>query len=149
VTRYLIDSNALQEMHARGHANVRAWRATVDDHLLHLSVVTFHEATVGLERERKRREAGSRDASDVIAKIAALEALAAEFDGRIFDIDRKVGEEWGRMLAASGKHDRDTALAATARVHDLVLVTRNIKHIEGRDVLVLDPFVRKPVIVRV
>jgi len=136
-------------MHPGGHANVRAGQASVDDHLLHLSVVTFHEATLGMERERKRRDADGRDASDVLAKMAALEVLAAEFDGRIFNIDRKVGNEWARMLAASGKNHRDIALAATARVHDLVPVTRNIKHMKGRDVLVLDPFVRKPVIVRV
>jgi predicted nucleic acid-binding protein len=53
------------------------------------------------------------------------------------------------MLAAAGKHDRDTALAATARVHDLVLVTRNVKHMIGRDVRVLDPFVNTPMIKRV
>lgn len=149
MTLYLIDGNALQEMHPGGHPNVRAWRATVDDHLLRLSVVTFHESTVALERERLRRQAASKDASDVLAKIATLKAVATEFADRIIDINLQVSEEWARLLAVSGKNDRDAALAATARIHDLVLVTRNIKHMVGRDVLVLDPFVNTPVIKRV
>lgn len=149
MTLYLIDANVLQEMHPGGHAKVRAWQASVDDNLLRLSVVTFHEARLGLERERMRRESVSKDASDVLAKLAGLELMAAEFANRTIDIDRRVAEEWAVMLAAAGKHDRDTALAATARVHDLVLVTRNVKHMIGRDVRVLDPFVNKPVIRRV
>jgi len=41
VTLYLLDANVLQEMHPRGHVNVRAWLAGVDDDQLRLSVVTI------------------------------------------------------------------------------------------------------------
>jgi predicted nucleic acid-binding protein len=44
------------------------------------------------------------------------------------------------MLAASDKHVDDTGLAATARVHGLIVVTRNIKDFDGRGVPLLDPF---------
>ncbi|HEX8514054.1 MAG TPA: PIN domain-containing protein [Allosphingosinicella sp.] len=145
--RYLLDGNVIQEMHPGGHPKVHAWLATVNDHQLHYSVVTFHESRLGLERERLRRK--DKDASDVEAKLIALDALIEELADRTFDIDSKISSEWARMLAVSGKNDRDTALAATARVHDLVLVTRNIKHVVGRDISVLDPFVNKPEIKRV
>jgi len=55
-------------------------------------------------------------------------------------VDRDVAAEWARLL---GEHDRnrdDTALAATARVRGLVVVTRNVRHFRGRSVRVLDPF---------
>lgn len=147
MTLYLLDANVVQEMRPGGNANVHAWLASVDDHRLRLSVVTFEESRKGLEREKLRRK--GKDASDVLAKLADLEALAEAFEGRILDVDLKVANEWGRLLGVAGKNDRDTALAATARVHDLVLVTRNVKDVAGRDVLVLDPFVKKPQIKRV
>lgn len=149
MTLYLLDANVVQEMHANGHAQVRAWLASVNDHQLRLSAVMFLESRKGLERERLRREKAGKDASDVLAKMAALDTLADEFADRIVPVDDAVAQEWGRMLGVSEKHDRDTAYAATARVHDLVLVTRNVKHVEGRDLQVLDPFVKKPEIKRV
>ncbi len=144
MTRYLLDSNVIQEMHSKGNALVRAWLATIDDDKLRLSVVTFQEARLGLDRERLRREKAGKDARDVLAKLAALDALAATFEDRIIPVNLAVADEWGRLLAVSGKNDRDTAFAATARVHDLVLVTRNVKHVTGRDVRVLDPFSKIP-----
>lgn len=149
MTLYLLDANVVQEMHVKGNAQVRAWFAGVDDHRLRLSAVMFLEARKGLERERLRRDKAGKDASDVLAKMAALDTLADDFSDRIVSVDDAVAQEWGRMLAVSEKHDRDTAYAATARVHDFVLVTRNIKHVVGRDVRVLDPFARTPEIKRV
>ena len=149
MTLYLVDANVLQEMHPQGHANVRAWHAGVDDHQLRISVITIHESRVGLERERLRREAKSKNTDEITAKFAVLDALADTYAGRIIEIDRAVAEEWAHLLAAKGKNDRDMALAATARIYDLVLVTRNTKDFVGRDVTVLDPFANKPVAKRV
>jgi len=61
-------------------------------------------------------------------------------------IDSAVTAEWARLLGAKDKNQRDRALAATARVHGLVLVTRNIDHVRGCEVRVLDPFKANPVI---
>lgn len=146
MTLYLLDANVVQEMHPKGNAQVRVWLASVSDHQLRLSAVMFLESRKGLDRERFRREKAGKDASDVLAKIAALAALADEFADRIVPVDRDVADEWGRLLAISEKHDRDTAYAATARVNDLVLVTRNVKHVVGRDVRVLDPFAKEPAV---
>lgn len=48
------------------------------------------------------------------------------------------------MLAESEKHIDDTGLAATARVHNLVLVTRNLDHFSGRGASTLDPYKALP-----
>lgn len=62
---------------------------------------------------------------------------------RIIPIDREIAAEWGRLVGAKAKHNDDMALAATARVRKLILVTRNIADFQGRNVEVLDPF-KKP-----
>lgn len=54
----------------------------------------------------------------------------------------------GELLAHSEKHVDDTGLAATAKVHGLVLLTRNMKHVAGRGVTALDPFKSKPKIAK-
>jgi toxin FitB len=48
------------------------------------------------------------------------------------------------MLAAHERHIDDTALATTVRVHGLVLVTRNVRHVLGRGVSLLNPYKRPP-----
>lgn len=149
MTRYLLDGNVVREMHPKGNAQVRAWLASVDDHQLRLSAIMFLESSKGLERERLRREKKGEDMNVVHTRKAALDALSMEFEDRIITVDEEVAQEWGRLLAQSEKHDRDTGFAASARVHGLVLVTRNIKHVIGRDVRVLDPFAKKPVITTV
>jgi len=55
-------------------------------------------------------------------------------------VDEKVAARWGTLLGQSEKHVADTGLAATAYVHSLVLVTRNVSHVIDRGVDILDPF---------
>lgn len=57
--------------------------------------------------------------------------------------------ELARLVGQKDKHRDDMALAATARVRGLVLVTRNVADFKGRDVRILDPFQAKPEIVLV
>lgn len=147
MTLYLIDLNVLQEMGPNGNVHVRAWLATVDDDALRLSAITFLEKREGLEREQKRRVAKHRDASDVEAALADIAAMEELYAGRIIPIGIHEVAEWARLMGAKGKNSRDTALAATARVHDLVVVTRNVADFKGRTVRVLNPFVAKPRIV--
>ncbi|GGG42359.1 hypothetical protein GCM10010964_32290 [Caldovatus sediminis] len=58
----------------------------------------------------------------------------------MLDVDTAVAEAWGRMSALRSVPVVDALLAATARVHDLVLVTRNTTDVEGLGVRVLNPF---------
>lgn len=87
----------------------------------------------GIARLRPRKP-------DVAAAIQ--ERIAQSFDafaGRILPVSREIAALWGELLGESEKHVEDTGLAATARAHGLVLVTRNAAHAAGRGVLVLDP----------
>ena len=53
---------------------------------------------------------------------------------------RAVAAAWGEALGESEKHVDDAGLAATARMHGLIVVTRNVKDFDGRGVKVIDPF---------
>ena len=83
-------------------------------------------------------------AATLLNAIASLEKAYAD---RIMPVDAVVVEEWTRMFGAKNKDRWDLALAATARVHGLILVTRNIKDFEGRGVRLLNPFQDPPLLV--
>jgi len=140
VTFYLLDENVLREMRTGGDARVRAWLATVNDTELRISALTFFEKRRGWSRMLKD-PARAEAARSGLAKIDALEEA---YEGRIVPIDAGVAAEWAALLGAKDKHQRDMALAATARVHGMVVVTRNVKDFVGRQVLVLDPFNNEP-----
>ncbi len=81
--------------------------------------------------------------------LALIDALELAYGPRVMAIDGKVAAEWARLLGAKDKNQLDRALAATARVHGLVLVTRNVADVAGCDVDVLDPFKAPVRIIRV
>ncbi|RXT28685.1 twitching motility protein PilT [Rhizobium leguminosarum] len=138
MTGYLLDENVLREFSPRGNANVRKWIAGVDDAELRLSVATLFEKRRGAEMLKRR---DPERAAAIIRGIANLEKAFAD---RILPVDATVVEEWTRLLGAKNKDRWDLALAATARVHRLVLVTRNIKDFEGRGARLLNPFTDPP-----
>ena len=134
MTLYLLDENVLRELHSRGNVNVRRWIARVDDTDLRLSAATFFEKRRGAQALKRR------DPDRSAKLLSAIDALEKAFADRILPIDSPVVAEWTRLLGEKGKDRWDLALAATARVHDLVLVTRNLKDFADRGVRLLDPF---------
>ena len=133
---WLVDTNVISEVRkgTRCHPAVAAWWADVADRDLFLSALTLGEIRKGVEGVRPRDP----------AKAAALEGWLAEvaeaFGPRVLGVDAAVAEAWGRMSAIRSIPVVDALLAATARVHDLVLVTRNAADVEGLGVQVLNPF---------
>jgi predicted nucleic acid-binding protein len=142
--KYLLDANVLREIRARGHKNVRAWLATVNDNELCLSVLTIKECQEGITRARAKKLTDRANEAQ-----AHLDNLIAAYREHIIPIDKEIAEEWGRLVGTKNQHNDDMALAATARVRKLVLVTRNVKDFRGRGVQVLDPFKANPKIVTV
>lgn len=139
MTSYLLDENVIRELGPRGNANVRKWIATVDDFDLRLSVATLFEKRRGAEMLKRR------DPDRAATLLSAIAALEKAYSDRIIAVDEAVVEEWTRLLGGKNKDRWDLALAATARVHGLVLVTRNIKDFAGRGVRLLNPFHDPPV----
>jgi predicted nucleic acid-binding protein len=133
--KYLLDTNVLRELGKTvPHKNVAAWLKGIDDADRVISALSVREIVKGVAKLRTTKP------ETAAVLDAAVSAIFDAFDGRILPIDRPVASAWGEMLAASDKHVDDTGLAATARVHGLIVVTRNIKDFDGRGVPLLDPF---------
>lgn len=137
--KYLLDTNVFREIgKQQPHVNVRAWLATVDDADLAVSVLTVREVTKGII---KLRVSKPEVATAIETRVAAI---FAAFEGRILPVDRAVAAAWGQMLAEHERYIDDTALAATASVRGLVLATRNVRHVLGRGVVLIDPYKQPP-----
>jgi predicted nucleic acid-binding protein len=133
--KFLIDTNVFREIgKSEPNRNVVAWLRSVDDVDLAISALTVREVSKGVAKLRD----GKPEVADRLEQRVA-EVFTA-FGERILPVSREVAELWGQLLAESDKHVDDTGLAATARVHGLVLVTRNLRHVASRGVRTLDPF---------
>ena len=140
---WLLDANVIREFRPGGHVNVAAWRTGVPDTELFVSAMTIWEMRRGFEALR------ARDPARSARGLTALDALATDFADRIVPVDAAVAAEWARLLGEKDKDRTDVALAATARVLNLVLVTCNLRDFRGRGVHVLDPFKARLTIVEV
>ena len=141
--KYLLDTNIFREVGKNApHQHVGAWLDRVDEVDLAVSALTAREVQKGIARLRMRKP-------EVAALIAArVESALSALGDRLLPVTRDIAELWGELLAASEKHIDDTGLAATARVHGLVLVTRNLDHVAGRGADTLDPYQAAPKINR-
>lgn len=133
---YLLDTNVVSELRKGERANerVRAWFETVDDQALWLSVLVIGEIRRGIERLR-RRDAATADRLELwLAQLSELH------HDRILPVTRPIAEVWGRLNVPDPLPVVDGLLAATALVHGLTLVTRNVRDVARTPVPLLDPF---------
>ena len=132
----LLDTNVVSELRkgARAEVHVRAWFAEVDDEDVYLSVLVIGELRRGIERVR------TRDTRQATSLERWLQRLTREHADRILPIDRRVAEQWGRLSAQRNGSPVDVLMAATALVHELVLVTRNTRDVAWTGVACLNPF---------
>jgi predicted nucleic acid-binding protein len=133
--KYLLDTNVFRELgKTEPHKNVSAWLKTVDDADLAISALTVREIAKGVAKLKKTKPEAAA------ALEVRVRAIFDAFEGRILSVDRAIAAAWGEALAESEKHIDDTGLAATALVHSLTVVTRNIADFSGRGVRLIDPF---------
>jgi len=146
VTRYLVDTNVISATApttAVTRAEIIAWMDS-HAHELFLSAVTIAEIADGVAKAK--REGAKRKASDLSAwlrtvlhlygdRVLPFDAATAEIAGALADLARSRGHSPGFA---------DIAIAATARRHDLTILSRNERHFAPMDVAVIDPFTRLP-----
>lgn len=132
---WLLDTNVVSELRKgpRGDAGVVRWASGRQDEAW-LSVLTVGEIRRGIELLRRRDEAAARHLDVWLA------GLLGAFESRILPVDARVAEMWGRLNVPDPVPTVDGLLAATALVHDLTFVTRNVKDIAGTGVRLLNPF---------
>lgn len=131
---YLLDINVVAELRRpRPHGAVVAWLQSVSDSELRLSAVTLGEIQAGIELTRDQDAAKA----DEIERWADL--LAASYN--VLPMDAETFRIWARLMhRRSDPRYEDAMIAATARQHHLVVVTRNVADFSHFDVDLLDPF---------
>jgi predicted nucleic acid-binding protein len=133
---YLLDTNVVSELRkASPNANVVGWRRGHAAADVYLSVLVIGEIRQGIERVR------ARDRARAEALERWLAGLTGAYRERILPVTAEIAEEWGRLNVPPGPPPVvDGLLAATAKVHGLTLVTRNIADVVRTGVAVVNPF---------
>ena len=132
---YLLDTNVVSELRKpKPHGAVLQWIQEASDVDLHISAVTIGEIQAGIELTRDQDEAKALELEQW------LEMVAGTFN--VISMDAQAFRVWARLMhKASNTLYEDAMIAATAKVHKLTVVTRNVSDFKHFGVTVLNPFV--------
>jgi len=134
---YLLDTNVVSELRKaqKSHPSVRTWAHTMPAAGLYLSVISILELEIGvLLVERRDRKQGR------ILRFWMDGHVLPTFAGRILAIDTAVAQRCAALHVPDPRSDRDALIAATALVHGMTVVTRNVSHFQPMGVAVFNPW---------
>lgn len=131
---YLLDTNVVSELRRpKPHGAVLAWLKSVDDSDLYISAVTLGEIQAGIESTRAQDEAKAAQIEGWLDQVAQTYSVLP-MDGAAYRM-------WARLMhRKSDTLYEDALIAATARVHHLTVVTRNVADFAAFGVKLLNPF---------
>ncbi|WP_295452717.1 type II toxin-antitoxin system VapC family toxin [uncultured Thiodictyon sp.] len=133
---FLIDTNVISELRKgkKANAKVRQWFESTDESDIYLSALTLGEIRNGVERLRRR------DPASAAVLESWLGQLVESTTDRVLPVTPEIADRWGRLGVPDPLPVIDSLLAATALVHGLILVTRNVSDVERTGVSVFNPF---------
>jgi toxin FitB len=135
MTNFVVDTNVLSELsRARPSPAVVAWLTMTPAQAKYLSVLSVGEVRAGVEGLR------GRDDARALALDLWLQNIVREFDARILPVTIAVADRWGELTARGSLPYTDGLIAATALVHGLTVVTRDVRDFESTGVPILNPF---------
>ena len=131
---YLLDTNVVSELRKpKPHGAVMQWIQDIADADLHISAVTIGEIQAGIELTREQDESKSAELE------RWLELVSGSFN--VVPMDALAFRVWARLMhRTSDTLYEDAMIAATAKVHKLTVVTRNVTDFKSFGVSVLNPF---------
>jgi hypothetical protein len=133
--KYLLDTNVLSELRrTRPNRGVERWYEAAADADMHLSVMTIGEFRKGLARLRRK------DPERAAALALWLDHVLVPYESRVLPITPEIANVWGELNDPEPIPVIDAYIAATAIVHDMVLVTRNVKDFQRTGARLLNPF---------
>lgn len=136
---FLLDTNVISELRkvSNGQAdpNVVAWLSKIDVANLFISAVTVMELEIGILRVARRDQAqGARLTTWMNNHVLP------EFADRILPIDEAVALRCAQLHVPDPRPERDAYIAATALVHGMTIVTRNVVDFEATGVAIINPW---------
>jgi len=136
---YLLDTNVVAELRkirlGKADGHVAAWADSIDAADLYLSVITIQELEIGVLLAERR------DPSQGAVFRAWLNGhVLPAFTGRILAVDTAVALRSARLHVPDPHPVRDGLIAATALVHGMTVVTRNVADFEPTGVLTINPW---------
>lgn len=132
--RYLLDTNVVSELRKnKPHGAVVAWLSGLQEDQVCLSAVTLGELQAGIELTRTQ---DATKAGEIERWVEQLEESL-----QVLPMDAACFREWGRLMHGKSDHlIEDAMIAATARVHGLIVATRNERDFKPFHVQVVNPF---------
>lgn len=130
---YLVDTNVISEAR-RGTAEAISWLRSVEPSTVYLSVITLGEVMRGITLKRRSDPRSAAHLEEWLRK------LRHDHSGRILSVTDQIAVEWGRIAALRPRGDADGLIAATAIVHDLIVVTRNVGDFDDTGISVINPW---------
>ena len=134
MNQYLLDTNVISELRkTRPHGAVVAWVSAMEESKLSLSAVTLGELQAGVERARRQDPAKATELDRWIDDLPKFY--------QVLPMDAACFREWGRIMDKKPPELlQDAMIAATARVHRLIVATRNERDFKQLDVQTFNPF---------
>ncbi|MDK4733066.1 type II toxin-antitoxin system VapC family toxin [Rhizobium sp. CNPSo 3490] len=130
---YIVDTNIVSEAR-RGTPQAVSWLRSVDPLSIHLSALTLGEIMRGIALKQRSDPKAATHLAEWLRK------LRHDHGSRILPVTDQIAVEWGRIAAIRPRGDIDGLIAATAIVHDLIVVTRNVGDFRDTGVSVIDPW---------
>lgn len=136
---YVLDTNVVSELRkirgGKADPNLAAWVENVDAADLFVSAITIMELELGvLSIERKDATQGA------VLRTWLDQHVLPEFSGRTLPVDTAVAQRCARLHVPDKRSERDALIAATALVHGMAVVTRNVADFEPTGATILNPW---------
>ncbi len=134
---FVLDTNVVSELRRpeKGDRKVLAWASMTPLASIFLSAVTLLELELGALSIARKDEAQWR-----VLRAWIDDQILPRFEGRILPIDAAVALRCARLHVPDPRAERDALIAATALVHGMTIVTRNVADFEPTGVHILNPW---------